>query len=405
MRRLRAVSLLLALLLLLAPMPTASAAVNGVYVGLGDSIASGYGLANPNDGYVQLLGKLEGAAKTVNLGVPGLDSAGLLTALDALNGQQRGMLTSAKLITVSIGSNDLLGPFLALIAQAAGTIDPVQIFANPAKLAAVQAALASPATLGMFTSKVQGFSVNLPKIVAKIRAINGTAKLVFTNAYNPYKGIAIAAPGIAFDLGQYGESFIQPLNQVYAAFASSFTLVDLYSAFDSGYSLTKPLVNATTGASFDPHPTKLGHALIAAAIQKAITEKPKPVEKPKYVATVKKNANVYHTDGPLLGVLKKGSPAVVYSVGKTYTKIAYAGGAAYVKNDTLTRYSIKSPKYKLGYITQDFTVMSKATYDSKKLGTACKYTAVLVYSATANWAKIQYGSGYGYVRTTRIVYP
>ena len=94
-----------------------------VYLNLGDSIAAGTGV-DPDSSYYTLYSDyLEegfGAIPVPNTSsYPGLDSSQLLLQLQT-NPALRAAVSSADIITVSIGANNLLGPIIAAANTAYG---------------------------------------------------------------------------------------------------------------------------------------------------------------------------------------------------------------------------------------------------------------------------------------------
>ncbi|HBV86152.1 MAG TPA: GDSL family lipase [Desulfosporosinus sp.] len=81
-----------------------------LYLALGDSITAGYGVASPFSFptiYANFLSRYQPDLRLLNLGVNGLTTSGLLNQLKT-NRRLRESVTQACLITITIGSNDLL---------------------------------------------------------------------------------------------------------------------------------------------------------------------------------------------------------------------------------------------------------------------------------------------------------
>lgn len=264
------------------------------YVALGDSIATGYGLsgyaaqpgqppaATPDGAYVSIVKQNIGANSFANLAVDGMDSASLLTELNtATTGSTAYQaLSDANVITLSIGSNDALGPFIQVVAQALGVtitqgeseadiLSAIQtaIVQNPAAAASLGTALQSPAAISTFSAAVASFQANFPQIISKIRDIAGDPKIYVTNLYNPFLGISIGA----LNVGSYAETYIGAINSTISTAIAGGTgyvvPVDVHAAFETAYdggaAGAGALVNAQTGTTLDPHPTAAGHARIA----------------------------------------------------------------------------------------------------------------------------------------------
>ena len=85
---------------------------------IGDSIAKGYGSTDYNtDSFGAILGQ-KMSADVTNLGIIGLDSSGLIEKLQTEKFQTA--IKDADVICLSIGSNDLLKPFLSSFASIIG---------------------------------------------------------------------------------------------------------------------------------------------------------------------------------------------------------------------------------------------------------------------------------------------
>jgi len=86
----------------------------GNYVALGDSVAAGYGLS-PEDRYTDILYNIikeeENIVEYINLAVTGYTTTMLLELLNNLRGEELRIISNAKIITLNIGGNNILGPF------------------------------------------------------------------------------------------------------------------------------------------------------------------------------------------------------------------------------------------------------------------------------------------------------
>lgn len=237
---------------------------------LGDSIATGYGLSADSLGYGQRLARafrLEGPAY-VNLAQNGDASGDLLAKLS--DPAVVASVRSADLIVISIGGNDLLGPFLSIAEEAAGGLQAdgaasweAVVLAGPASaVSKLSTAMGSAAAQSQFQTAVKGFQTNFSQIVRKIRVLNPKARLYVQTVYNPFSGLK------GFDsVSALGETTLRALNAVIVQKASSeqYTAVDVYRAF-SGKALLY-----TNMARFDVHPNRVGHAAIFNAVYQAVT--------------------------------------------------------------------------------------------------------------------------------------
>ncbi|MFU0828571.1 MAG: hypothetical protein ACFWTJ_13765 [Lachnoclostridium sp.] len=257
------------------------------YVALGDSIAAGYGLpgyragTTPEKAYVSIVGNALGG-RMVNLAKDGLTSLKLLETLDTLRPSQSEYLSQANIITLSIGSNDLLKPFMGIIAEKlACDVSEIQtklaeLKANNNQLALlrIMAELNADDGTGLknnpdLKNAADAFAVNFRKIIARIKELAPNARIIVTNAYNPYEGINLNYVLGTLKLGEITDIYIQELNKAFTANSADYTLIDVYAAFSDSFKNGVSPVNANLSAfNFDPHPNVVGHSLIAKEILK-----------------------------------------------------------------------------------------------------------------------------------------
>lgn len=230
------------------------------YVALGDSIASGYGLDDvKSESYVgriaETLEERYGAVRLVNFGKNGLRSEQLLDALVNEKNEQytkyRTELQKADLITLSIGSNDLL-QYLSLDTD----LEEFRKHGDE-----------------VLTEACRRFAQNIPRIIDAIHKQAPGAQLFVNNIYNPCNDSSFAiAEKYIDDLDLMAEKYIQKMNEGFASeevrsvFHSSarsggYTLVDVKKAFEK---TDERLINMVfSWRNVDPHPNKEGHRVIA----------------------------------------------------------------------------------------------------------------------------------------------
>lgn len=251
------------------------------YVALGDSIATGYGLANYDPGaetppaaaYASIVGNTLGLT-TGSLACDGLDSSSLLSILSDPGYQA--YLSKAKVLTLSIGSDDILQPFLEIVANQFDCM-PGKIQAglaalaqsDPAALAADLAALNSDDGSGLKNNQLleeaaSGFAGNFQSIISSLKAAAPNAKIYVTNVYNPYEGVNLSYGTGPLNLGDIADGYIRTLNSAFSTNSADYTLIDTYSAFSSSLKSGTSLVNTDPSVyNFDPHPNAAGHVEIA----------------------------------------------------------------------------------------------------------------------------------------------
>lgn len=229
------------------------------YVALGDSIAYGYGLSDiPKQSFVTLVAEELGIG-SVNYAVNGMTSSGLLNALDNMDGDAgaRLQLRNASLITVSIGSNDLLS-------KLTGILYMLPAEADAAVFATLEAELTSEQKLAEFDFGVESYRRNLPLIYARLREFNPAAQIIMTEFYNPYYGVLFGA----FDFGSLSDEYIVRMNDVLheGREEMDYKIASLYDLFNApGRTNVDPAL-----PNMDPHPNTAGHSAIAEAVLSAI---------------------------------------------------------------------------------------------------------------------------------------
>lgn len=325
------------------PMPANAkdAADKAVYTAFGDSIAAGYGLegysssqtAAPPESYQALLGSFL-QTKAVSYAVSGSDSSDCLKLLE--DGTADADLKKADIITLSIGSNDLLLPFIQIVMDYF-EIDPDSIDASSftegftmpqidmsdfmeyyQKSEALIAELANHETLH---KQAAAFPEKLEKILSVLHEKAPDAEIYVTNIYNPFTAIPV--------IGTMAETYITEINQAFSSEADDYTLIDVYTPFGQSeltnvhFDMKKP-----AEINLDPHPSVKGHKTIAdlliSALQKAHAPKAASLKSVKSDSENKLTAAVKLPKGCdeyqiLYSASKKGSYKVLASAStKTY---------------------------------------------------------------------------------------
>lgn len=185
-------------------------------------------------------------------------------------------LSDTEIITLSIGSNDVLGPFLQFIADELGCdkdeIQQTLATMTPPQLMNFLAVLNRNDGSGLIGNaelikQANAFANNFQKIIQILKRLAPNAKIFVTNIYNPYEGFAIPYGTNSFDLGQMTDSYIQILNQAFDPNSHDYILIDVNSAFSESLQKGVNPVNADVRTfNFDPHPNKTGHRIIAELI-------------------------------------------------------------------------------------------------------------------------------------------
>ncbi len=217
----------------------ASAAGGPLYVALGDSITFGYNLSPgpqtvPSSlAYPFLAGKSLGD-KTVDDGIPGLTTNGLLGLVQS--GQYNQQLRQASLVTIDIGSNDLLHVAGSYLAGQRPLPAPVQ--------KQLRAAIAR-------------FSPLFAKLLQAVRA-RTSGQIVLLDLYDPLP------PGVP--LFSASEQAIGAMNRILTREAAWFQLpvIDVYSLFNGSQLIDVRVLEQ------DVHPTAYGQTQIAKSLVQAV---------------------------------------------------------------------------------------------------------------------------------------
>ena len=282
--RKRILSTLLALCLALSLLPASALAAGGEqksYVALGDSITTGYGLAENETGFARQVADSNGYTLT-NLAQNGVTSSMLLTSLS--NSEVSSAIASADLITVTIGGNDLMNALYAYLADAYNTQNNTGITADDVKasLAGTLSEIPQVAMLSFAASKIPDFpnstaantalstfATNFSSIISAIKGNNSSAEIIVVNQYNPYSRLST---GNLLDLSAL-DSAVQALNTAISSGATAgYTVADVYTAFEEA---TENPCNASVSLpsiNLDFHPNAAGHSLIASTISALLTD-------------------------------------------------------------------------------------------------------------------------------------
>lgn len=242
-----------------------------VYTVLGDSIAAGYRLddytrdgVTPPSSYAALFAGKVGATKVNNLAKTGSDTSDTLNFLS-----QQAYIDAVKeadIITLSMGSNDILGPGGKMICASLGisSLDRAGEVINAlnvqSKLKALDEYINKPEQVKIFNDAIAKFKVNWVKIIDRIRELNPDAVLIVDNFYNPYKALNIE--GVT-TLGNTVQGYLDTMNSYIKSHAyngQKYVIADVESV--SG----KTNVALLPNFDLDPHPNKDGHAVIADAV-------------------------------------------------------------------------------------------------------------------------------------------
>lgn len=251
------------------------------YVALGDSIATGYGV---KDSYVdQVADYLEEkyghenvVVRTDNLAVSAMQSEGLIRALtnpkDPRFSNYQKTLKDADIVTISIGSNDILTPFMNELAEEFScnymTFQPtvlglMQKNKQEDLIYHIRQLRSSLPDNQQVLSNIQSFPGRLNQIVAKVEQLAPEAAIYVNNIYNPYMKYNLYYGSTLLLKGaDIADGYVMQMNQVFDSDSEDYALVDLYDVITD-----ESQVNASAAEyNIDPHPNQVGHDRIADAV-------------------------------------------------------------------------------------------------------------------------------------------
>ena len=320
--RKRWLSALLCLCLVLSLLPVAAHAQTlESYVALGDSITTGYGLADNEQSFAEQVSTAGSLTLEDSFAQDGLTSAELLEQLSEED--VKAAVTDTDFITITIGGNDLLGALYGYLAAKYSDAHPEEpqmtaegIADKLAKLSMsdvnfIQELIGYMPDFGgstEATTALAAYSANLAAILTSIQNLNPNAQVVVLNQYNPYKqaaenpnpALTIVGVDISEVFGAF-EAGVTALNGATAAVVNGYANVqvaDVKTVFDKEE--TNPC-NANfsdlDAPSFDIHPNAAGHQLLAGVVGEIVDALQAPSTPSSTVSgdtTFDPNENVYN---------------------------------------------------------------------------------------------------------------
>ena len=303
--RKRMLAVLLSVVMVLGMLPVTASAVEGddsVYLALGDSITTGYAppLADGTPQKVEspFADRVAAAQGYTleNMAADGETSASLLEKLQETNSDELAAVTSADLITITIGGNDLMGALYAYLAEEYVEENPDEqpdFDADDAKALLMSGDLefltfavgkisgtGNNGFIGVIITTLGTFSTNLQEIIDEIKSTNSQATILVATQYNPYYYLAKSTEGTSFadaasKISTAFETGLTSLNGAISSGASAgYQVVDVHQTFKDAVDST-PTVNPCNASmsTLDFHPNQIGHNLIADAINNKLPEK------------------------------------------------------------------------------------------------------------------------------------
>lgn len=253
---------------------------------IGDSISSGYGLANYVAGssnqtvqnFANAIAKeydLTYGESFFNLAVDGYKSNDILNKIKA----NSATLKDADLILVTAGGNDLMLPLFVALADVMGSsISSLEEGAALVKSLMTADEAATEALRNSYAAKkssiddsmqalIDNFASNLDKINEEIKKVAPKAKVVIQTIYDPLNDTLLTQSALKFVDEAFVQNYMGKANDVIKAKAEAyrFVLVDTAERF-----IGKAVI-CTNIMSFDIHPNAYGHDIIASLIKAGIS--------------------------------------------------------------------------------------------------------------------------------------
>ena len=250
------------------------------YLALGDSIAYGYGLENrDSESYAAIVKSNYNIADSnfQNLAVSGMTCAEFYEEIQKSNYTQA--IENVELITISIGSNEILELATAALSEITGIPSNDPAFLTKVQNTFITASLTEKARIlaavySFFTSEetqqkidqgVQSYETNWKKSVDYIKSKNPNATIVATEFYNPYYDLKLGT----YDISDFCNQPIERLNTILHNQSNNeqnYKIAKIYDSFNTTNPRITNVTISATAFNLDPHPNKTGHSTIASKI-------------------------------------------------------------------------------------------------------------------------------------------
>lgn len=257
--------MLLSVLMIFTMMLTGTAAFgdktkNEALVLLGDSIASGYGLAEYKSGnnysaplsFSNMLGAEFESYR--NFAVDGRTSRQLLDALSSPGEEFKTAISEADVIVISIGGNDFLKPMISAVKSAAMSDHELitAIFKGEFKaemLGEYSQRIMNSALDATRKVDVEQTADNIRRCVEQITKINPKAEIILMTIYDPFSGNMLLKA-----VSEVAKERLSILNtKISALEGENVKVIDVYGAFDG------KAAEYTNINRLDIHPNAEGH--------------------------------------------------------------------------------------------------------------------------------------------------
>lgn len=258
-----------------------------VYLALGDSITTGYGLKDNEKSFPEIVAEDYGYT-LYNYAVNGNTAPGILQQI--ADPALLEVAAKAEVITITCGGNDLMGVLYQAVADIYNAVMPealwiqpgdiLLILSNPAEpryqgvMLAAQTALSGNEQMGIlpFTqsaeieSAMSDYLAQMGAILMSIKEVNPNARIIVATQYNPYRFFSGALQGMN-DAMEVGAQMLTSSINSFSVFLG-YEVADVYTAFTAS---EENLCNADMATmNLDFHPNAKGHEVIAECVKTAI---------------------------------------------------------------------------------------------------------------------------------------
>ena len=240
------------------------------YTALGDSITLGTGLKDMSDeSYPALVSKTLNINAS-NYGIDGMNSSWLLYNIE--HGDYDDSIKNADLITLSVGSNDILWIFYQELADSFNVDinncdNLIQSISNNFSKATISEKIDmikklytnfySEKTKNNLKTAINNYKKTWPKLIKTIKNINPKSEIIVIEYYNPYHNFLI--PSFIMNLKYCND----------LGYDIAYIKNDFYSSNSTNVHISLFNLN------LDPHPNKMGHQIIYEKIVSLLEEKNK----------------------------------------------------------------------------------------------------------------------------------
>ncbi|WAH36874.1 GDSL-type esterase/lipase family protein [Alicyclobacillus dauci] len=304
--------------------------LHGTIVSLGDSITYGFNLPGAHgevpspDAYPFLLGSML-HKHVMDLGVPHWTTSALIQALDTPPFQSA--LRQASVVTVDIGSNDILHAFNGVLADYLQGIEPSSM--QP--------------TIDALNENIQSLQGEYATVIEKIRA-QTSAPIVLTTLYDP-------APD-STPMHDFADPYIVRANNVIMGAAATYHTL-LYDAYGTVNHNQWSLIRLE---DIDIHPTIPGQKALAAGFYEVWQNK--SLNEPTRYAVTEHVADIYakrdvHSD--VIGRIKGVNGYPVLSQTSSWDEIRVQETNGFVRRRDVTEIVRREPDARFGLTTVEAT--------------------------------------------------